>query len=182
MLCTLRPVSNLLSLALRLTEHLHNLAVPKSKEAQAHPPPPTSPLLTCHSANTHAPNQPTNPSPKSTMQEGTYSATVCFFYLTLKVSFPFFFFFLNLLVYLSISSLNLLPVPCKMCLSHTQTDTHIHTRACTHNSLLWVCLVNFVHFVLGLFFKDSISQSLWLAGFRQLHLGYVCPRQVEQKC
>lgn len=37
MLCTLRPVSNLLSLALRLTEHLHNLAVPKNRDTQTHP-------------------------------------------------------------------------------------------------------------------------------------------------
>lgn len=171
MLCTLRPVSNLLSLALRLTEHLHNLAVPKSKRRTGSPTSSHLPALHLPQCQ-HSCTKPTKPSPKSPMQEGTYSATVCFFYLTLKVSFSFFTICLCISLFLP-SSFSQSPAECALA-------THRRTHA--HNSLLCVCLVNFVNFDLGLFFKDSISQSLWLAGFRQLHLCYLCPRQVEQKC
>lgn len=101
----------------------------RARGAQAHPPPPTSPLLTCHSANTHAPKQAANPSPKSTMQEGTYSATVCSFYLTLKVSFSFFTICLCISLFLP-SSFSQSPAECASA-KRTPARTHIRTHAHT---------------------------------------------------
>lgn len=154
MLCTLRPVSNLLSLALCLTEHLHNLAVPKNSDTETYPsnpPPPCAPTTLPHPQVLA----------QSTMEAGTHSETLYllfFMLLSLSCIFPFLF----LPLYFSIS----VPVPLKVSNSspththarthartHAHAYTHIHTHTHAYTTYQSVCLVNFFS---GLFLKDSI--------------------------
>ena len=70
MLCTLRPVSNLLSLALSLTDHLHNLTAPKLWDTER------SPLHYRPPCQHFPPFTHTHTHPHIPIQEGTRSETL----------------------------------------------------------------------------------------------------------
>lgn len=138
MLCTLRPVSNLLSLALRLTEHLHNLAVPKNRDTETYPPYLPSPYLTL------------TPSPSSVSHGSRNTETPRLFPSLFCLPSSLFSPFLCISLFLSLPHSK---SPTETQLTHPPTHIHTNTHSYTH-PYPSVCLVNFHS---GLFLKDSIS-------------------------
>lgn len=143
MLCTLRPVSNLLSLALSLTDHLHSLTAPKIRDTECMPlhhrplcQHSSPPLFHTHShthtnALTHHPHIPRSASHggRNTFRD-----------------------FASLPPFDSAVSLHFYHWPSE------------HPLKCSFSIHPPTPAVSLVSFHSSLFLKDSISQSLWLAG------------------